>query len=64
VLQSAQRTDWAFVGRRVHVQMPGGLLQIDLGDNGHVRMTGDVHSTMEGLLCEDLAEALALESGP
>lgn len=51
------------VDRHVHVQMPGGLLQIDLGDDGHVRMSGDVHSTMEGLVCADLAEALALASG-
>src|SRR5262249_11450277 len=51
------------VGKHVHVQMPGGVLRIDLGDDGHVRMTGDVHSIMEGLVSADLAEALTLNSG-
>lgn len=52
------------VDRHVHVQMPGGLLQIDLGVDGHVRMTGDVCSTMEGFVSADLAEALARASVP
>jgi diaminopimelate epimerase len=47
------------VDRQVNVQMPGGVLRIDLGDDGHVRMTGDVHSVMEGHLCADLAEAIS-----
>ena len=52
------------VGKHVNVQMPGGLLRIDLGDDGHVRMTGDVNSTMEGFVSADLAETLAQEFGP
>lgn len=46
------------VGHHVRVQMPGGEIEIDFDEAGHVRMTGDVRSIIQGTVSADLALAL------
>ena len=45
-------------GRRVAVTLPGGVLDIEWRDDGHVLMTGPVESAFAGTLDPDLAEAV------
>ena len=46
------------VGDHVCVQMPGGSIDIDVRADWQVRMTGDVRSTLEGVVSADLAAEL------
>lgn len=46
------------VDRNIAVHMPGGSLQIEIMDNGHVRMTGGVSGIMQGKFMTDLREKL------
>lgn len=47
------------VDSKVEVAMPGGEIDVEIGDDWRVRMTGDVRSTIEGVLSADLMEALS-----
>jgi diaminopimelate epimerase len=51
------------VGEHVFVEMPGGVIEIDLDREGRVRMTGDVRATFSGTISEDLAGRLERPSG-
>lgn len=44
------------VDDHVFVEMPGGIIEIDIDDEWRVRMTGDVSATIEGTIAEDLAD--------
>jgi hypothetical protein len=42
----------------VFVEMPGGVIEIDIDQDWRVRMTGDVGATIEGTVSDDLARHL------
>jgi diaminopimelate epimerase len=46
------------VDDHVRVEMPGGDIDIDFDGDGRVNMTGDVRSTIQGFVTDDLAAAL------
>ena len=46
------------VDDHVRVEMPGGDIYIDFDGDGRVNMTGDVRSTIQGFVTDDLAAAL------
>jgi diaminopimelate epimerase len=46
------------VDDHVRVEMPGGDICIDFDGDGRVNMTGDVRSTIQGVVTDDLASAL------
>jgi diaminopimelate epimerase len=48
------------VDAKVKVAMPGGELDIEIGDDWRVRMTGDVRATIEGELSADLMGGLGV----
>jgi diaminopimelate epimerase len=45
-------------GRKVTIKMPGGQLLIELDENWHIRMTGEVRQIAEGILSAELIEDL------
>jgi diaminopimelate epimerase len=48
-----------FVDHDVTVHMPGGNLQIEIGADGRIHMTGPVEGTFEGSFHADLAKKLS-----
>jgi diaminopimelate epimerase len=48
-------------GRNVRVKMPGGELEIEVGDDWEIKMTGEVRQIAEGVLSEELVEELEEE---
>jgi len=46
------------VDRAVDVHMPGGTIHIDLGEDGHVQMTGPVEGIAQGKFLNDLRSKL------
>jgi diaminopimelate epimerase len=48
-----------FVDNDVTVHMPGGNLQIEIGNDGRIHMTGPVEGTFEGCFHPDLAKKLS-----
>lgn len=46
------------VDRDIHVRMPGGTIEVEIKDNGHVMMTGNVSGVMRGYFMGDLREKL------
>ena len=49
------------VDDHVRVEMPGGDIDINFAVDGHVRMTGDIRSTIDGVVTADLASTLRTE---
>jgi diaminopimelate epimerase len=47
------------VGNRVEVEMPGGVIEIHIADDGQVSMTGDVRATIQGFVSDDLAQSVS-----
>ncbi len=48
-----------FVNHNVTVHMPGGKLQIEIGDDGRIHMTGPVEGTFEGSFHPDLLKRIS-----
>jgi len=48
-----------FVDNDVTVHMPGGTLQIEIGDDGRIHMTGPVEGAFEGRFHPDLQEKMS-----
>ncbi len=46
------------VGDHVFVEMPGGVIEIDIDQDWRVRMTGDVGATIAGTVSDDLAQRI------
>jgi diaminopimelate epimerase len=46
------------VDRDITVHMPGGALQIEIADDGHLHMTGPVEGTFEGCFHRDLEKKI------
>lgn len=49
------------VNRDIHVRMPGGIIEVEINDNGHVMMTGDVSGVMHGSFMDELCEKLHVD---
>ena len=47
------------VDRDLTVRMPGGLIDIKIGFDGHVFMTGGVSGVLRGMFLNDLRDALS-----
>jgi diaminopimelate epimerase len=45
-------------GRKVKIKMPGGELKIEIDENWHIRMTGEVRQIAQGVLSAELTEDL------
>lgn len=45
-----------FTGRNVTIKMPGGELKIEVDEQWHIRMTGEVRQIAEGVLSPELIE--------
>lgn len=48
-----------FTDNQVKVHMPGGVIEIDINQNGHVHMTGSVSSVARGTFSDDLWQSLS-----
>ena len=44
--------------RRINVHMPGGVIEVEISENGHVLMTGSVDSVFEGELSSRFEKSL------